>query len=642
MQTYFLQVALCWFVAYLIYQAFLRKHTFFALNRWYLVGSVLLGMVLPMMDWAALLPAPQQELAAVVFQPIQAVTLQLIEVTPGGAVREEASGGVDWLTWLYGAGVVLSAGYMLLGFARIGRLFFQAERTVKGGYILVESDRPHLPFSFLHCFFLSKAISYDAEERAAIEQHELAHIRGVHSFDILLLTFVQIFFWFNPLVYLFQVAIRDTHEYIADRAVLQTAKRKEYGHMLIRQSISGPQIALVNAFISSQLKKRIVMMTQPTSPIKTVWRYLLVLPVVAFMMMAFSSHSDAIYPTIEKVLVGEADEMPRFPGCEDLHAQKDKAACANQKMMTFIIDNLKYPKAAKENGIEGKVIVSFTVETDGSLSDIQAVKGIGSGCDEAAIAVVEAMPNWVPGTKDGKKVAVSMKLPFVFKLPAEEPYAKGEEIFKVVEDMPRFPGCEDQGLAKDELTRCSQKELLEFIYQNLSYPAAAREAGKEGTVVVSFVVGKEGRLRAPKIVRDPHEALSREVLRVISLMNQMDEAWTPGYQGGKVVNVQFMLPVRFRLDNANDEPKTGALEVDNYQVFPNPSNGAFTVNFEATAGPLTMQVTDFSGKPVWNRAYEAFDGQMQETIDLNDVPAGVYVLKITQKDKARTEILMVQ
>ena len=121
-----------------------------------------------------------------------------------------------------------------------------------------------------------------------------------------------------------------------------------------------------------------------------------------------------------------------------------------------------------------------------------------------------------------------------------------EEIFKVVEQMPRFPGCEDMG-SEDEKKQCAQQELLNFIYKNINYPAIARENGVEGTVVVTFVVEKDGSVTDARVVRDIGAQCGDEALRVVNLMNSQGIKWVPGQQRGRPVRVQFNLPVKFKL-----------------------------------------------------------------------------------------------
>jgi TonB family protein len=82
----------------------------------------------------------------------------------------------------------------------------------------------------------------------------------------------------------------------------------------------------------------------------------------------------------------------------------------------YIQDNLNYPEEAKDQGIEGKVFVQFIVSTDGKLTNVAAVKGIGGGCDEEAVRVVMKSLPWIPGLQNGKKVKVRMILPITFKL----------------------------------------------------------------------------------------------------------------------------------------------------------------------------------------------------------------------------------
>ena len=97
------------------------------------------------------------------------------------------------------------------------------------------------------------------------------------------------------------------------------------------------------------------------------------------------------------------EQMPKFPGGE-------------QAMMDFVAKNVVYPQEAQEKGISGRVFVSFVVEKDGSVNEVEVKKGIGGGCDDEAVRVVKAMPKWKPGMQDGKPVRVSYMMPIIFKL----------------------------------------------------------------------------------------------------------------------------------------------------------------------------------------------------------------------------------
>ncbi len=133
--------------------------------------------------------------------------------------------------------------------------------------------------------------------------------------------------------------------------------------------------------------------------------------------------------------------------------------------------------------------------------------------------------------------------------PPPPPAPKEEEIFRVVEQMPRFPGCEDISGTREEKKACADKKMLEFLYGNIKYPAIARENGIEGNVVVSFVVEKDGAITDPKVIRDPGAGLGDESVRVVDMMSKLPQKWTPGQQRGNAVRVQFILPVKFELKN---------------------------------------------------------------------------------------------
>ena len=123
-----------------------------------------------------------------------------------------------------------------------------------------------------------------------------------------------------------------------------------------------------------------------------------------------------------------------------------------------------------------------------------------------------------------------------------------EEVFKVVEEMPRFPGCEDLAASIEERRRCANQKMLEFIYQNIRYPAQAREHAIEGTVVVNFVVDHTGNITDAKVVRDIGGGAGQEALRIVRLMQESGLRWKPGHQRGRPVKVAYNLPVKFSLD----------------------------------------------------------------------------------------------
>lgn len=122
-----------------------------------------------------------------------------------------------------------------------------------------------------------------------------------------------------------------------------------------------------------------------------------------------------------------------------------------------------------------------------------------------------------------------------------------EEVFKVVEEAPRFPGCEDK-VSNDEKKRCADLKMLEYLYKNIKYPLAAKERGIQGRVVVTFVVEKDGSISDVKVVRDIGAGCGEEAIRVVNSMDELAGKWIPGKMNGNAARVQFNLPVSFRLN----------------------------------------------------------------------------------------------
>ncbi len=131
------------------------------------------------------------------------------------------------------------------------------------------------------------------------------------------------------------------------------------------------------------------------------------------------------------------------------------------------------------------------------------------------------------------------------KAPPPPKKKKKPEIFKIVEQMPRFPGCEDKP-TKAEKEKCAQAELYKFIYDHLKYPTIAQENGIEGKVFLRFAVDDKGKVSQVTILRDIGGNCGEAAAKVIRKMND-SKTWIPGRQGGRKVSVWYTLPIVFKL-----------------------------------------------------------------------------------------------
>lgn len=130
-------------------------------------------------------------------------------------------------------------------------------------------------------------------------------------------------------------------------------------------------------------------------------RFLLLLSAIFLTNIAFCQ--DEVKVSDDEAIFFVVEVQPEFPGGMD-------------SMYAFIQKNLIYPEKAKAEGIEGRVFITFTIEKDGSVSNVKILRGIGGGCDEAAKEVIEKMPKWKPGKQRGKPVRFQFTLPIKFEL----------------------------------------------------------------------------------------------------------------------------------------------------------------------------------------------------------------------------------
>lgn len=227
---------------------------------------------------------------------------------------------------------------------------------------------------------------------------------------------------------------------------------------------------------------------------------------------AFAQKDD--YFTKDHILY-PVEVYPQFPGGE-------------AEMYKFIKERTVYTRSALEANTEGKVITRFVVKPNGSITDVQVMKGIHPDCDSIAIDIIKAMPKWEWSETVKSIKEIWYTLPIVFKLPILG-IDQNEEVYTTVEEMPSYPG----GI----------EDMYQFVIANLKYPL--QENCVQGRVTIRFIVTKEGKIINPKIVRGLDPDLDKEALRIIGLMPD----WIPGKRKGECVNVYYTVPIVFRVQD---------------------------------------------------------------------------------------------
>lgn len=248
----------------------------------------------------------------------------------------------------------------------------------------------------------------------------------------------------------------------------------------------------------------------------------------------------------EKILP-VAQEMPTLPECAQITDYGARRKCADEKITRIIADHLEYPEAAKTAGVEGDVVVRFVVDEKGKADDFRVLEDPGYGMADAAIKAVKKIGKWSPGKNRGEPVKVLMSVPVKFKLPEKpEAPAAAPDVYVVVDQMPRFQGC---NVADDaDARKCTFNNVLNYMRSQMAYPEEAQKQNITGTVIVKFIVDDKGAVTHATVKQGIGGGCDEEALRLVNAM----PVWTPGVQGGKPVKVEMTLPVKFAITTAKE------------------------------------------------------------------------------------------
>ena len=437
--VYILKSAICLALFYLGYRLLLSRDTFLRFNRFALLSGFGLAALLPLarVGVEGVSPlGPALEEWGRIAAPVEPAA------TASPAVSCYSIGLAIYLM-----GVLFFVARFLWGVASLIHLIRagRRERLADGSWLVLHR-LPLAPFSWLRYIFLAEKDLLSKPE--LILAHEQAHIRMRHTWDLL---FTELFLWlqwFNPAAWLLRQELQAVHEFEADAAVLGMGyDSKEYKLLLIEKAVGSSRYTLANSLNHSSLINRITMMQKRKSNPWARMKYAFVLPVAATAMAAFArpeisrqmaeissakitdlsrmvqttaaerTRPEAIDTTTsarEVMVTGYAqftdnkvyesvEVMPEFPG-------------GQAELLKFVAKSIKYPTEAQRRGAQGRVIVKFVVETNGSISNIHVVKGIDPLLDAEAIRVCTTMPTWAPARQEGKAVRCYYTIPVTFRL----------------------------------------------------------------------------------------------------------------------------------------------------------------------------------------------------------------------------------
>ena len=544
---------------YIPYVLILRKESFFRFNRAVLLMIMLLSLVLPLMNIQALswdnqpvVQVAQQQMIEIGI-PIKVGTY-LPEITIDGK-----NNGIE-VSWFHIASILFVIGALTILLCRIvqvvrmghvvrsGSLWHQQEDDVN---IYCHADNIS-PFSWMNNIVIS---AKDYEENAReILLHEKGHVRARHSWDLLLLTLLQVLQWWNPFVYILGYSLRDVHEYEADDSVLRSGvSAKAYQLLLIKKVVGASSYTFANNFDHSLTLKRITMMQKSKSSVWMRSKVLYIIPMATLALSAFAT-SESVSPSGNDIARNE-DKVIKISATGQAEGTKKSDSSAifpTDENTVYLVDGTE-----------------VSLETAKPLSP-EKIEAITVFKKEAAASL------GYPG-KTVIKIKTKQVVEQVKFLP-DEAVLSSYDTPQKVSYVPK-PAVQAQFKGGDAA-------LMKWLCKNVKYPSEAQSQGVMGRVQVEFFItetgqitniraiafgkhtpegsntlpemvvmayakekkaeGKELSVQEQQAYKRAVEALLAESVRVVGAM----PAWEPGYvdkEKTKPCTTRYVLPIMFRL-----------------------------------------------------------------------------------------------
>ena len=419
---YIVKVNIALAVFYMLYKLLFSKDTFIRLRRYYFLSAIIFSLAYPLITVSALgslINLSKEEGVAT------ETSIYIGEISMGEFIVDDIEEVATPLDWIAVTLNILLVGVFLLSLRFVCQLFsiirikLRSEKRSLFGYLFYHLKDEITPFSFFNWIFIHTE-THTEKELKQILLHEQTHASQWHSLDILLVEMLRIAFWWNPIVWLMKRDIAINLEYLADQAVLREGvETTEYQYHLLQLTYHETAVQIVNNFNVSQLKQRIIMMNTNKTPMRKLAKYLSIIPLALLLITANSMYAQA---NEMQEPVKELAPPPPPPPPPPSQQEHDQAIYKKNliAIIEFIKTEMKYPQIAKENGIQGRVLASFTIEKDGSVTNPNIVEGVDPSLDREAIRIINAMPKWEPFIQDGEASKTEYTIPFNFDLDGKE------------------------------------------------------------------------------------------------------------------------------------------------------------------------------------------------------------------------------
>ncbi len=346
---YLLKVSAGTMMLYLCYILFFSKDTFYLRNRIFLLGFLILSIIIPLLNVFNIFGSDSSiENTTAINSIIQSGTS--LEATVSGKITSFDL--ISIIIWLYFSITGLFLLRILSGIARTFMIIRKGTVQDTRFPRIILSEMEHDPFSFFPYVVIPKK-TFESGDYLEILEHETAHIKQGHTFDLLFSELLIAFLWFNPFMWLIKRSIVLNHEYLADNFSLKSSlSAKEYQYRLLNIPTSPMNVPLAHNF-SSLIKNRIVMINKKPTRNYAALKSIIILPVIAtlFVMFSFKPGSSQTNTGNQKTLFSKTSES---------------------EILKFIGMNTGYPQEAKSSSDTGKVFVVVKMNKGGIIKECKA------------------------------------------------------------------------------------------------------------------------------------------------------------------------------------------------------------------------------------------------------------------------------
>ena len=402
MIDFFIKSTLCLGILLTVYFLFLEKEKMHVFNRFFLLFSLVFSLTLPFI---------RIELSSKTNSVFKGKTLPEILINNTNIVSDSTP-YFAIISWSLYAIITL---FLVIKFIRnLLEIDFKIRNNPSETFHnskLVLLEETVLPHTFLNYIFINKDDYQNRKIEAELFAHELTHVRQKHSFDILIIEILKTIFWFNPIFIFYKKAIQLNHEFLADEKVVKSYNNIPfYQNLLIEKASGNKTIYLASNLNYLVTKKRLIMMTKNTTMAKAFFKKIALMPLFAGIVF-FNCIESSAQETPKAEELNTQEKVYNTAGI----TQKPEFVGGINEFYTFVGENFKIPKQAIDAKLKGKAFVQFIIEKDGSITNVELIRGIGMGTDEEVLRVIKASPNWNPGKMGDAPVRVLYSLPITIQ-----------------------------------------------------------------------------------------------------------------------------------------------------------------------------------------------------------------------------------